>query len=191
MTKKTRTSRPIHFLISMPYILRGATQLMSIDQSVFVAKGAMILGDVSIGEGSSVWYNVVVRGDINTISIGKNTNIQDLSCIHVADDCPVVIGDHCVIGHQATIHGAQLGNRVLVGMGALLLNGVTIGDDCIIAAGTLIPEKTIISAGSVVMGFPCKITRSVTDAEKQETFHLAQKYQQIAQAELARQQVGT
>lgn len=161
---------------------------MSIDQSVFVAKGAVILGNVSIGEGSSVWHNVVIRGDINAISIGKGTNIQDLSCVHVADECPVIIGDHCVIGHQATVHGARLGNRVLVGMGALLLNGVTIGDDCIVAAGTLIPEKTSIPPGSVVMGFPGKITRTVTDAEKKETLHLAEKYRQIARAELTRQQ---
>lgn len=123
----------------------------------------------------------MIRGDINTITIGKNTNIQDLCCLHVADEHPVVIGDDCVVGHQACIHGAYLGCRILVGIGAIILNGVEVGDDCVIAAGALIPERTLIPAGSLVMGIPGKVIRETTIEERQETVQLAQKYAKLAQ----------
>lgn len=158
---------------------------MSIDHNVFIAEGAIVLGDVTIGSGSSVWYNVVIRGDINSISIGKNTNIQDLCCLHVADDCSVVIGDDCVVGHQAAVHGATVGNRVLIGIGAILLNGVVVGDDSIIAAGALIPEGTKIPEGSLVIGMPGKVIRPTTEKERQETVHLAHKYCKLAEVQLA------
>ena len=160
---------------------------MSINRCVFVADGAIVLGDVTIGTGSSVWYNVVIRGDINSISIGKNTNIQDLCCLHVADDCSVVIGDDCVIGHQVAVHGATVGNRVLIGIGAILLNGVEVGDDSIIAAGALIPEGTKIPAGSLVIGMPGKVIRQTTAKEREETLHLAHKYCKLAESMIQKQ----
>ncbi len=123
----------------------------------------------------------MIRGDINTITIGKNTNIQDLSCLHVADEHPVVVGEDCVVGHQASIHGATIGSRVLIGIGAIILNGVEIGDDCVIAAGALIPERTLIPAGSLVMGMPGKVIRETTIGERQETVQLAEKYAKLAQ----------
>lgn len=153
-----------------------------IPETVFIADGVKIIGRVSLGEHASVWYNSVLRGDINSITVGARTNIQDLSCLHVADEWPVVIGSDCVVGHQSTIHGATIGDRVLVGMGAIILNGAIVGDDCIVAAGSLIPERMVIPAGSLVIGIPAKIKRPVTDEEKQQTLHWAQKYAKLAEA---------
>jgi len=149
----------------------------TIDKTAYVDLSAQVIGDVHIGSESSVWMNVVIRGDVNHIRIGKRSNIQDLTMIHVMREThPTIIGDEVTIGHSAIIHGTTIEDRVLVGMGALLLNGVHIEHDCVIAAGTLITEGTRIPARSLVMGRPGKVKRELTDEEVAEIRWYADNY---------------
>ena len=135
--------------------------------SVFVADGAQVIGDVKIGEESSVWYNTVLRGDVNSIRVGRRTNIQDLTMVHVDKGTyPVTIGDEVTVGHHVVIHGCTIGSRVLVGIGSVVLNGVVIEDDSFIAAGTLLTPGTHVPSGSMVMGSPGRVKRTLTDAER-------------------------
>ena len=141
----------------------------AVDASAYVDESAQVIGDVQIGAESSVWMNVVIRGDVNHIRIGKRTNIQDLTMIHVMRDThPTIIGDEVTIGHSAVVHGTTIEDRVLIGMAAVLLNGVHIEHDCVIAAGTLLTEGTRIPARSLVMGRPGKVKRQLTDQEVAE-----------------------
>ena len=143
---------------------RGITP--QVPASAYVDVSAQVIGDVVIGEESSVWMNVVMRGDVNRIRVGARTNVQDLTCVHVMHDThPTVVGDDVTIGHSATVHGCTIGDRVLIGMGAILLNGVEIGADSIVAAGSLVPERTRIPARSLVMGSPARVKRQLTDEE--------------------------
>ena len=138
----------------------------SVDASAFVDASAQVIGHVEIGAESSVWMNVVIRGDVNHIRIGKRTNIQDLTMVHVMREThPTIIGDEVTVGHSAVVHGTTIEDRVLIGMGAVLLNGVHVESDCVIAAGTLLTEGTRIPARSLVMGRPGKIKRTLTDEE--------------------------
>ena len=140
-----------------------------VDATAYVDESAQVIGSVHIGAESSVWMNVVIRGDVNHIRIGKRTNIQDLSLLHgMTGTHATVIGDEVTVGHTAIIHGATVEDRVLVGMGAVLLNGVHVESDCVIAAGTLLTEDTRIPAGSLVMGRPGKVKRALTDMEVAE-----------------------
>ncbi len=135
----------------------------------YVDESAQVIGDVEIGAESSVWMNVVIRGDVNHIRIGSRTNIQDLTMIHVMRDThPTIIGNEVTVGHSAVVHGTTIEDRVLVGMAAVLLNGVHIESDCVIAAGTLLTERTRVPARSLVMGRPGKIIRQLTDSEVAE-----------------------
>lgn len=135
--------------------------------SVFVADGASIIGNVEIGEESSVWYNTVLRGDVNTIRIGCRTNLQDLTMVHVEKGThPTRVGDDVTVGHHVVLHGCTVGNRVLVGIGAVLLNGVVVEDDAFIAAGALLTPGTHVPSGSMVMGSPGRVKRALTDAER-------------------------
>ena len=135
----------------------------------YVDESAQVIGDVEIGAESSVWMNVVIRGDVNHIRIGKRTNIQDLTMIHVMREThPTTIGDEVTVGHSAVVHGTTIENRVLVGMAAVLLNGVHIESDCVIAAGTLLTEGTRIPTRSLVMGRPGKVKRQLTADEVAE-----------------------
>ena len=148
-----------------------------VDGSAFVDDSAQVIGDVHIGAESSVWMNVVVRGDVNHIRIGKRTNIQDLTMVHVMRDAhPTIIGDEVTVGHSAIVHGVTIEDRVLVGMGAVLLNGVHIEHDCVIAAGTLLTEGARIPAGSLVMGRPGKVKRPLTNEEIAEIRWYADNY---------------
>lgn len=147
--------------------IKGKTP--TVDASAYVDQSAQVIGDVQIGAESSVWMNVVIRGDVNTIRIGRRTNIQDLTMVHVnAGTHPTMIGDQVTVGHSAVIHGCTIEDRVLVGMAAVLLNGVHIEADSIIAAGTLLTEGTRIPARSLVMGRPGKVKRQLTDEEVAE-----------------------
>jgi len=139
--------------------------MQNIAKSVFLAHGAQIIGNVEIGENSSVWYNAVLRGDSNTIRIGKNTNVQDNAVLHVNLKQELTIGDDVTIGHGAIVHGHKIGNNVLIGMGAIILDGVEIGDNCIIGAGALITQNKVIPAGSMVYGSPAKVIRPLTAEE--------------------------
>ncbi len=132
----------------------------------YVDVSAQVIGDVDIGPESSVWMNVVMRGDVNTIRVGRRTNIQDGTVVHVMRGThPTRIGDEVTVGHGAIVHGCTLADRVLVGMGAILLNGVDVGADSIVAAGTLLPEGATIGPRSLVMGSPGRVKRPLTDEE--------------------------
>lgn len=140
--------------------------LPTVDRSAFVDVSAQVIGDVHIGAESSVWMNAVIRGDVHRIRIGRRSNLQDLTMVHVMRDLhPAVIGDEVTVGHLACLHGCTIEDRVLVGMGATLLNGVHVGADSIIAAGSLLTEGTRIPPRSLVMGRPGAVRRPLTDAE--------------------------
>ena len=148
-----------------------------VDVTAYVDESAQVVGDVEIGAESSVWMNVVIRGDVHHIRIGKRTNIQDLTMVHVMREThPTIIGDEVTVGHSAIVHGVTIGNRVLVGMGAVLLNGVHIEEDCVIAAGSLLTEGTRVPARSLVMGRPGKVKRALTDMEIAEIRWYADNY---------------
>lgn len=131
-----------------------------IDPNAFVAPGVHLFGDVRIAEHASVWPGVVARGDVNYISIGKCSNVQDLTCLHVADNNPCIIGDYVTIGHCACIHGCVIEDHVLVGMSATILTGAKIGRGSIIAAGALVLENQVIPPNSLVVGVPAKVVRT-------------------------------
>jgi carbonic anhydrase/acetyltransferase-like protein (isoleucine patch superfamily) len=137
-----------------------------IHDTAFVAPSADLIGEVEIGEHSSVWFQVVIRGDVNWIRIGARTNIQDHSMLHVTRrKSPLTIGDEVTVGHRVTLHGCTVGNRVLLGMGAILLDDCRIGDDCIVAAGALVTKGTVVPPGSLVLGAPAKVVRPLTSEE--------------------------
>ncbi len=134
--------------------------------TAYVDETAQVIGDVEIGPESSVWMNVVVRGDVNFIRIGARSNVQDGTIVHVQHDTnPTLIGDDVTIGHAAIVHGCVVKDRVLIGMGAIVLTGATIGEDVIVAAGALVTEGAVIPARSLVMGIPAKVTRGLTDGD--------------------------
>ncbi|MDE0637290.1 MAG: gamma carbonic anhydrase family protein [Candidatus Poribacteria bacterium] len=137
----------------------------NVHSSVFVAPGAMIIGDVKIGEESSVWFNCVLRGDLEPIHIGCRTNIQDGTVIHMDKEIPCLIGDDVTVGHGAILHSCAIENEALIGMGAILLTGCKIGERAIVAAGTLVREGQEIPPGTVAMGVPAKVRREATEAE--------------------------
>ena len=140
--------------------------LPTVDPTAFVDASAQVIGDVHLGAESSVWMNVVIRGDVNFIRIGSRTNVQDLTLVHVMRNThPTVIGDQVTVGHSAVIHGCTIENRCLIGMGAILLNGCRIGTGSIVAAGALVPEGMVVPPGSMVMGMPGKVRRSLTAEE--------------------------
>jgi len=148
-----------------------------VDPTAYVDQSAQVIGDVVIGAESSVWMNVVIRGDVNSIRIGGRTNIQDLTMVHVMREThPTLIGDEVTIGHSAVIHGTTIEDRVLIGMAAVLLNGVHVGHDSIVAAGTLLTEGTHIPPRSLVMGRPGKVKRALTDEEVAEIRWYADSY---------------
>jgi carbonic anhydrase/acetyltransferase-like protein (isoleucine patch superfamily) len=137
-----------------------------IHETAFVAPSADIVGDVEIGSHSSVWFQCVIRGDVNFIRIGNNTNIQDHSMLHVTRvKSPLRIGDDVTVGHRVTLHGCTVGNKILIGMGAIILDDAQIGDECIIGAGTLITKNTIIPPRSLVLGAPGKVVRELKQEE--------------------------
>ena len=153
------------------------THVPVVDPTAYVDVSAQVIGDVEIGAESSVWMNVVIRGDVNRIRIGRRSNIQDLTMVHVMRDThPTTIGDDVTIGHSAVIHGTTIEDRVLVGMAAVLLNGVHIGHDSVIAAGSLLTEGTRIPPRSLVMGRPGKVKRELTDEEVAEIRWYADNY---------------
>ena len=141
-------------------------RMPSVAGSAWIDQSAQVIGDVTIDEESSLWMNVVVRGDVHRIRIGKRTNLQDGVIVHVMrDQHATTIGDDVTVGHGAVLHGCAIGDRVLIGMGAILLNGVEVGSDCIVGAGSLVVERTSIPPRSLVMGSPARIRRTLTDAE--------------------------
>jgi carbonic anhydrase/acetyltransferase-like protein (isoleucine patch superfamily) len=149
----------------------------AVDPSAFVDSSAQVIGDVQLGPESSIWMNVVARGDVNSIRIGARTNLQDLVLVHVMREThPTVIGDNVTIGHSAVIHGCTIEDRCLIGMGAILLNGCRIGTGSIVAAGALVPEDCVVPPGSMVMGMPGKVRRALTAEEDASITWYADNY---------------
>ena len=139
--------------------------LPAVPPSAYIDVSAQIIGDVILGENSSVWMNAVLRGDVHQIRVGSGTNIQDCAVLHgMKNRYPVLVGNGVTIGHNATVHGCVVEDDVLIGIGAIILNGARIGAGSIIAAGAVVPERTIIPPRSLVVGVPGKVTRSLDDA---------------------------
>lgn len=136
-----------------------------IHSNSFIAPGAVVLGDVTISENCSIWYNTTVRANRASITVGAGSNIQDNAVVHVDEGYPVRIGEYVTIGHGAIIHGCSIGNDSLIGMGAILLNGAQIGKNCIIGAGALVTQNMIIPDNSMVIGSPAKVIRQITPDE--------------------------
>lgn len=150
----------------------------TVASEVFIAPDAWVIGAVTIGTRSSLFFNAVVRGDIQPITIGAGTNIQEHVLIHSSHGmAPVVIGDNVTIGHRAIIHGCSIGNRTLIGMGATILDNAVIGDECIIGAHALITKGTVIPPRSLVIGSPGRVQRPITDEEARELNESALHYQ--------------
>jgi carbonic anhydrase/acetyltransferase-like protein (isoleucine patch superfamily) len=145
-------------------------------QGVYLAKTAVVLGDVTIGAHSSVWYGAVVRGDINRIVVGHHTNIQDNAVLHLADDFPCLVGNWVTVGHGAIVHACKVGDEVLVGMGAVILEGAVIGKQSLIGAKALVKQGMKIPPGSLVLGAPAKVVRTLTKKERARLKWWAQKY---------------
>ena len=142
----------------------------------FIAENATIIGDVKLEEGTTVWYGAVIRGDGDSIRIGKNTNIQDNCVVHVDPDNPVSIGEGVTIGHSCIIHGCTIGDNCLIGMGSIIMNGAKIGDNCLVGAGALITENKEFPAGSKIIGSPAKIKSEVTEKDLELISYSADYY---------------
>ena len=145
--------------------------------TAFVDDSAQVIGDVEIGEDSSVWMNAVIRGDVNRIRVGARTNIQDGSIVHAMRDThPTLIGDEVTVGHAAVLHGCVVADRCVIGIGAIVLNGAVVGTGSIVAAGTLVVEGTAIPPGSLVMGSPGHVRRAITSEETVSIQRYAENY---------------
>jgi gamma-carbonic anhydrase len=147
-----------------------------IGRGVYIARSAVVLGDVKLGDCSSVWYNAVLRGDINRIVVGHHSNIQDNAVLHLADDYPCIIGSYVTVGHSAIVHACKVGDEVLVGMGAVILDGAVIGKQSLVGAKALVKQGMRIPPGSLVLGAPAKVIRKLTPAERQGLKSWAIKY---------------
>ncbi|HEX5858920.1 MAG TPA: gamma carbonic anhydrase family protein [Microbacterium sp.] len=154
--------------------LEGATP--HLDPDCFVAGGARIIGAVALAEGASVWYNAVLRGDSDGISLGAGSNIQDNVSVHVDPGHPVVIGADVSVGHNAVVHGCTIGDGSLIGMGSVILSGAVIGAGCLIAGGAVVLEGSVIPPGSLVAGVPGKVRRELTEEERAGILRNAEVY---------------
>jgi carbonic anhydrase/acetyltransferase-like protein (isoleucine patch superfamily) len=147
-----------------------------VGKNVFIARNATVIGDVTLGAHSSVWYGAVLRGDINRIVVGHHSNIQDNAVLHLADDFSCLLGNWVTVGHSAIVHACQVGDEVLVGMGAVILDGAIIGKQSLIGAKALVTQGMKIPPGSLVLGAPAKVVRKLTKAERAGLKCWAQKY---------------
>jgi carbonic anhydrase/acetyltransferase-like protein (isoleucine patch superfamily) len=149
----------------MRYTFQGKSPRIA--ASAYIAPGARVIGDVTIGEQSSVWFNAVLRGDIASITVGSGSNIQDNTTVHVDYGIPTKIGSNVVIGHNCIIHGCTIADNVLIGMGSTILNGAQIGENSLVAAGSLVTENKVFPPNSVIMGAPARVVREVGEKELQ------------------------
>jgi carbonic anhydrase/acetyltransferase-like protein (isoleucine patch superfamily) len=152
------------------------TKSPSLHESVFIAKGAAVVGDVRMGRDSSVWFNAVLRGDINYIEIGERSNIQDGSVVHVENARACIVGNDVVVGHHVNLHACQIGDGALIGIGAIVLSGAKIGKGAIIGAGTLVLEGQEIPPYAMAVGSPAKVIRTITEEDAANHLRLAAKY---------------
>ncbi|CCQ95213.1 conserved hypothetical protein [[Clostridium] ultunense Esp] len=151
----------------------------NIHKDTFIADTALVIGDVNIGEGTSIWYGAVLRGDIENITIGKFSNIQDNVTVHTETDIPTKVGDYTVVGHNAIVHGCTVGDNCLIGMGAIIMNRAVIGENCVIGAGTVVTEGKNIPPNTLVMGVPGRVVRQVTDEEIEAIRKNALRYNRL------------
>lgn len=159
----------------MLHLYQGMTP--KLHDTVFRAGSAEVIGDVEIGEHSSLWFHVVVRGDVNHIKIGDRTNVQDGTVIHVTNKThPTIIGDDVTIGHNVTLHGCTIGNRCLIGMGAIVMDGAVVEDDAMLAAGSLVTPGTRVTSGSLFAGSPARLKRSLSSDETAFLLQSANNY---------------
>ncbi|MDI3535623.1 MAG: hypothetical protein PWP16_362 [Eubacteriaceae bacterium] len=149
---------------------------MMLGKTVFIAKSADVVGRVKLGNFVSIWFQAVLRGDVDSITIGDRTNIQDGTVVHVAPGHPTVIGDGVSVGHNAIIHGCSIGDNVLVGMGAIVLNGAQIGDNSIVGAGALVTQGKVFPPNSLIIGSPAKAVRALSEEEIQSIRDNAEEY---------------
>jgi len=145
-------------------------------QGVYVARGAVVVGDVTLGDFSSVWFNAVLRGDINRIVVGHHTNIQDNAVLHLECELPCVVGSYVTIGHSAIVHACTVEDETLIGMGSVILDGAVIGRHCLVGARALVTPRTQIPEGSLVLGSPAKVIRQLTSEEKAGIRLSAERY---------------
>jgi carbonic anhydrase/acetyltransferase-like protein (isoleucine patch superfamily) len=183
----------LSFVVKLHFLLRG--ELLSIvlfskhmlrpykgispkiGQGCYIDQSAQVIGDVVVGDRSSIWMNAVVRGDVNSIRIGANSNIQDCSVLHgMLNKYKVIVGDWVTVGHSVTLHGCTIGDRCLIGMGAVILNDAKVGEGSIIAAGTIIPEGTVVEPRSLWVGTPGKFKKHLDDAAQESILTYARNY---------------
>jgi gamma-carbonic anhydrase len=145
-------------------------------EGVYLAKTAVVLGDVTLGSFCSVWYNAVLRGDINRIEVGEYSNIQDNAVVHLADNFPCIIGRWVTVGHSAIVHACTVEDECLIGMGATVLDGAVIGAQSIVGANALVTQGMVVPPGSMVLGSPAKVVKSLTDAQRNSLKGWAEKY---------------
>ena len=145
-------------------------------KNTFIADTAKVLGNVTFGDNVGVWYNVTIRGDINSISIGDNANIQDGSIIHVGYKEPVIVGKNVTVGHNVILHGCQVHDNCLIGMGAILLNGSIVEENAIVAAGSIVPQGKVVKSGTLFMGSPAKYVRDSTENDLKHIQRNAEEY---------------
>jgi carbonic anhydrase/acetyltransferase-like protein (isoleucine patch superfamily) len=150
-------------------------------EDVFIAEGACVIGDVTIGPGSSVWYNTVIRGDIAPVVIGRNTNIQDNTTIHVDRGKPTVIGDNVSVGHGAVVHGCTVEDGALIAIHATVLSGAVIGTGSIVGAGAVVGEGKSIPPGSLALGVPARVVRKLTAKDSERAARTVRNYNSLAQ----------
>ena len=160
-------------------------KMPNIEQGCYIAPNATLIGDVTIEEGASVWFGCVLRGDVSPIRVGKRSNIQDNTVIHGEEGCPTIIGEDVTVGHSAIIHAAIVGDRVLVGMGAVLLSRCRIGDETILGARALVTEDVHIPGRSLALGIPAKVVRSLSETEIAHIAFSAEHYTENAREYMA------
>ena len=151
-----------------------------IDENVFIAESADIVGKVNIEKNANIWYGTVLRADDNYITVGENTNIQDGSVVHISEGYPTIIGKNVTIGHKSIIHGCEIGDNTLIGMGSIVLDGAKVGEFTLLGAGSLVPPGKEIPSGVLAMGSPAKVIRELSEEEKENLTKSAIKYVKLA-----------
>ncbi len=151
-----------------------------IHEEAYISETAVIIGDVTLKKNSNIWFGSVLRGDMESIFIGENTNVQENSVIHVDKSEKVIIGDNCTIGHNAIIHGCTIGNNTLIGMGAIILNGAKIGNNSIVAAGSLVTQNKEFEDGVLILGNPAKVIRKLTEDELEKNKQSSLNYVKLS-----------
>lgn len=159
----------------------------AIHEKAYVAPSADIIGDVTVDEGSSVWFGAVIRSDMERIVIGKNTSIQDNCTLHADEGLPTIIGDHVTVGHNAVVHGCTVGDNTVIGMHSTVLNGAVIGKNCLIGAGAVVKENSVIPDNSLVVGVPAKVIRTLDEENAAKQKANAEEYARLAKDYLQEQ----